>query len=119
MSGYQQHGFDPNAHEEPGPPLRPYNWVQWTGVAIAGVGMALFAIYLAGRVGWIPQWIEGLSPALWVLMLVGAILVNSRRQPGTDLAPELASARRRSLIITAAICAAILGVAAVVELQGA
>ena len=26
MSGYREHSFDPNAYEQPGRPLKPYNW---------------------------------------------------------------------------------------------
>lgn len=53
--GYRTHQFDPNAYEEQGPPLRPYNWVQWTGVAIASVGVGLFAAYLLGKIGVLPR----------------------------------------------------------------
>ena len=51
MSGYREHSFDPNAYEQPGRPLQPYNWVQWTGVAIGVLGLAIIALGLLGRLG--------------------------------------------------------------------
>ena len=119
MSGYRQHSFDPNAFEQPQPPLRPFNWVQWIGFVLVMIGLAINLLYFAGRFGWIPPLLESTSPAL-VLLIVGVVLINSRRQPGTDLAPELASARKRWLIIIIiGLCAAILGGAAAIELTGA
>ena len=118
MSGYRQSGYDSNAYEQPGPPLRPFNRVQWTGFALAMAGLAINIVYLAGFFGWISPLLDTPSPAL-VLMLVGVVLINSRRAAAYDLAPELASARKRWLIIILALCVLILGAAAAIELTGA
>ena len=119
MTGYREHSFDPNAYEQPGPPLKPYNWVQWTGVAIATVGAALITLHLLGRTGLIPQWIDDPSPAPFMLLVIGTLFVNSRRAPGTLVGSEQLAKNRRVLLITVAICAAILGTALVIEFSGA
>ena len=115
MTGYREHSFDPYAYEQPGPPLKPYNWVQWSGVAIGSVGAALITLNLLGKVGWIPQWVDDPSPASFVLLVVGMVLINSRRGPAVQVGSEQLAKNRRTLLITVAICAAILGIAAVVE----
>ena len=119
MSGYRQSSFDPNAYEHPGPPLKPYNWVQWTGVAIGVVGAALIVVDLLGRIGWTPRWIDDPSPAPFMLLILAAALINSRRAPKTLVGSEQLEKNRRLLLITVAICAAILGAALVIEFQGA
>lgn len=118
MSGYRVHSYDPNAYDRYGPPLRPYNWVQWTGVVLGIAGVALQLAFLAGRAGWMPGWID--SPALGTpLVMLAVVLVNSRRQPAHDLAPELAPARKRWMIIIVTICVIVIGTATVVEFAGA
>jgi hypothetical protein len=119
VTGYREHSFDPNAYEQPGPPLKPYNWVQWTGVAIATVGAALITLHLLGRAGWIPQWIDDPSPAPFMLLVIGTLFVNSRRAPGTLVGSEQLAKNRRVLLITVAICSAVLGAALVIEFSGA
>ena len=114
MTGYREHSFDPNAFEQPGPPLKPYNWVQWTGVAIGCVGAALITLNLLGRTGLIPQWVDS-SPAPFMLLVVGMLLVNSRRAPGVQVGSEQLAKNRRTLLITVAICAVIIGAALVIE----
>jgi hypothetical protein len=114
---YRQSNFDPNAYEEPGPVVRPFNWVQWTGVALGSFGVAIFAYYLLGKAGWVPP-IDSPMPGA-VLPLLGVSLINWRREPSYDPAPELAAARRRWLIVIVAICAVILGAALVIEFTGA
>ena len=116
--GYRQHSFDPNAYEQPGAPLRPYNWVQWTGLALGGVGLVLTVLQVAGQLGWVPPWLDR-SPPVFVLLVLGAVLFNSRREPSTLAGPEQLAKNRRLLVITVAICAAILGAALVIEFQGA
>ena len=118
MSGYRQHSFDPNAFAQPGAPLRPYDWVQWTGVALEVVAIGLFLAHLAGKVGWIAPPPFTNSPGL-ALMLVGVVLINSRRSPSTLVTPEQQARNKRSLAITVAVCAAILGLAAAIEFTGA
>ena len=118
MSGYRQHSFDPNAYEQPGPPLKPYNWVQWTGVAIAVVGAALITLDLLGRFGIVPRWIEDTSPAPFMLLVVAMFLINSRRGPARQVGSEQLGKNRRLLIFAVAISAAIIGTALVVASQG-
>jgi hypothetical protein len=112
MSGYRQSNFDPNAAwGQPGPPMRPYNWVQWTGVAIAVIGAAGCIYYLLGKAGLVPRLLDDAMP--WaVLPIIGAALVNSRREPGKPLSPEMA--RKRLLIILAAVVVA--GIAALIAI---
>ena len=119
MTGYREHSFDPNAYEQPGPPLKPYNWVQWTGVALGGVGIALIAIHFAGRAGLIPQWIEDPSPAPFMLMLIGIALINSRRGLATMVGSEQLEKNRKFLWIAIAICALGLAAALANDLLGA
>ena len=118
MTGYRQTGFDPNAYEQPGPPLRPYNWVQWLGVASAVAGLALYLAHFAGWLGWIRPVVEGTTAAL-ALTIVGVVLINSRRGPSRLVGSEQLAQNRRTLILTAAICAAILGAALVIKFSGA
>jgi len=102
MSGYREHGFDPSAGGSYGPPLRPYNWVQWSGVGIAVVGIAIDLLYLGGRAGVSPKYLD--SPSVGIaLPLIGAVLVNSRRQE-VPLSPE--TKRRNTIIlgVTLAVC---------------
>ena len=119
MSGYRQHSYDPNAYEQPGPPLKPYNMVQWSGVAIGGIGMLLITLDVLAKLGWTPRWIGDLSPAPFILLIAGTVLINSRREPGNLITEEQRARNKRTLVITAAICAAILGAAALIEFQGA
>ena len=116
---YRQHSFDPDAYEQAGPPIRPFNWVQWTGVALGGFGLILSTLDIGGELGWIPQWIDDPSPWSFILLLAGAALINSRRGPSALVDQAQRERNRRLLLITAAICAAVLGVAAIIELQGA
>jgi hypothetical protein len=119
MTGYREHGYDPNAYEQPGPVVRPYNWAQWTGVGLAAIGFVMLLLHVAGRIGWIPQWIEKPVPSAFMLMLIGVSIINSRRHPGTDPAPELAAERKRWLFIILGICAAMIGAAVAIEFSGA
>ena len=118
MSGYREHSFDPNAYEQPGRPLRPYNWVQWTGVAFAAVGLIAYLLYLADRLGWVALGLGNASP-LFVLPLIGISLINSRREPGTQVGSQQLEKNRRTLLITAVVLAVILGAVAIIDLSGA
>ena len=119
MSGYRQSGFDPDAFEQAGAPLRPFNWVQWSGVALGTAGAVISTLHLAGLLGWIPAWVEDSSPWSLILIIVGVVLVNSRRQPPTAAGAEKLEKNRRVLLITALIVVAILGVAALIDSLGA
>jgi hypothetical protein len=116
MSGYRQSGFDPSAASgDFGPPLRPYNWVQWAGVAFVLVGVTFDLAYLGGRMGLFRKLLD--SPSLGVsLPLIGTALVNSRRQPGQ---PSAETRRRRMLIIAVAFAFCILALGAAIYFKGA
>ena len=117
MSGYREHNFDPYAYEQPGRPLRPFNWVQWTGVAFEALGLGLMLAHLAGQIGWIAPFFG--SSFGFAAMIIGLALINSRREPGTQIGSEQLARNRRVLLITVAIVAAIIGAAAVIEFSGA
>ena len=116
MSGYRDRSnYDPYASPSHGRPMRPFNWVQWTGVALILVGVAAELYYMAGQLGWVRKLTE--SPMLGsTLVLLSLPLINSRREGVTDLAPELASARKRWMIIVIAVCAVILGAATIIDI---
>jgi uncharacterized membrane protein len=117
MASYREHNFDPNAYEQPGPPLRPYNWVQWTGVALEVIGLGLFLAHLAGKIGWIDP-LVGSGVAL-VPMIVGVLLINSRRQSDTLITPEQQARNKRTLIITIVAGVLIFAAVTLIELTGA
>lgn len=115
MSSYRDPVYDPNAWEPQGRPLRPYNWVQWLGVAFVVVAIAAYAYSASAVFGWVPKFRFQATMAGLPLLLSGIALVNSRRQGVVDLAPELAAARKRTMIITVVVCAGILGAATLIE----
>ncbi len=118
MSGYRQSNFDPNAYQEAGAPIRPFNWVQWTGIALGGFGLVLTTANVAGQLGWIDPLIDG-NPPTFLFLIFGVILFNSRRHPPTDVTPDERATRKRWLIVIAFVCAFILGLAAAIDLLGA
>ena len=119
MSGYRdESGYDPWAYETPGRPLRPYNWVQWIGVAFIVAGTVYAIAFLLGEVGVIPKFTRSLQPAP-LLPLIGLTLVNSRREPGAPAGSEQLARNRKVLLITVAIVAPILIAAAAFDLLGA
>lgn len=113
MSGYREGGFDPGAWTPQGPPMRPYNIVQWAGFILAMIGIGGILAYFAGRAGLIPKWIDSPVP-FTSLCFIGTVLVNSRRQPidEADL-PALRAKQKRVTIIALAVAviAAIVGFA--------
>lgn len=116
MSGYRQSSFDPSAGGDYGPPLRPYNWVQWTGVGFLFVGIAIMVAYLAGRLGWISKLLDSPTPGT-AFVLLSVVLVNSRRQQLT--AEQSARQRQRALVaILIGLVACALGLAAVFYFKG-
>jgi hypothetical protein len=116
MSGYRQSSFDPTADGDYGPPLRPYNWVQWTGVGFLFVGIAIIAAYLAGRLGWIPRLLDSPTPGT-TFVLLSVALVNSRRQQLTS--EQSARQRHRALVATGiGLLACALGLAAAFYFKG-
>ena len=112
MSGYRESGYDPYDYPRYGQPLRPYNWVQWTGVGLVLVGLVIDVLYFAGRLGWLSRTV---NPQIAFLpIMAGALLVNSRREELTDPAPELAAARKRWLIIVTIFSVVVLGAATII-----
>ena len=118
MSGYRQSSFDPNAYEQPGAPLRPFNRVQWTGVGLATVGAVADLVYFAGRFGWIEPLMSSSTPA-FALLLFGVVLINSRRGPSHLVTAEQQARNKRTLVITLAILTAIFGAVLAIEFSGA
>ena len=119
MTGYREHSFDPNAFEQPGPPLKPYNWLQWSGVAVVIAGAAVIFAEWFGKLGWIPRWIEDAGVAPVTFMILGWVMINSRRGPSTLVGSEQLEKNRRILIVTGIAVAAIAGIAAFIEFSGA
>ena len=117
---YRTDNFDLNSMQaEYSRPLRPFNWVQWTGVAFAVLGGLAILAYFGGKLGWIPQWIDEPTPGPFLAMMAGSLLINSRREPLPE-ADELQRQRNRKvLLVTVAILAAIFGAVLVIEFTGA
>jgi hypothetical protein len=117
MSGYRDRSsFDPYAGGDTGPPMRPYNWVQWTGVAFVVGGAALSVFYLLGQFGVVPKILRNVLPAS-TMVLLGVTLINSRRQPHQQLSEE--TKRQRMLIIAVAFAICILAIGAALYFKGA
>jgi len=114
---YRQSSYEPNRWEPQGPPARPYNGVQWTGVAIAVFGAAGCVYYLLGKAGLVPKLLDDATPFA-VLPIIGATLVSSRRQ---SISPEQAARQRRRALIVAAVAlaAVIVGLAIIFLVKGA
>jgi hypothetical protein len=118
MAGYRESSYDPNAYERQGAPLRPFNWVQWTGVALGLLGALGYLAYAADRLGWIDIGIDSAAPFI-ALPLIGVTLINSRRQPGTQVGEEQLARNRKILLITVAALFAIGAALLVIEFTGA
>ena len=116
MTAYRDtSNYDPYAASDYGPPLRPYNWVQWTGVGLGVLGIVIDLMWFAGQAGVMPKLLD--SPALGVsLPLFGVALINSRRDSAGTADPK-SRRRRLALVIAGALGAAILGAAVVISLQ--
>jgi hypothetical protein len=118
MSGYREHSFDPEAFERAGPPMRPYNWVQWCGVAFVGAAIATLILYFAGLVGLIAPLIEKVQLST-ALAMIGVVLIGSRREPGTWVGSEHLHRNRKIFLITIAVLAVVLVAAIIIESKGA
>ena len=100
MSGYRDRtSFDPNAGGDYGPPLRPFNKWQWTGVGFILFGVAAMLAALVARFGMIHVDTKDWLPMAAMFSAVGSSLVNSRRQPGR-LRSET---RRKRMVILAGV----------------
>jgi hypothetical protein len=120
MTGYREtdNGYDPYAYDQPGRPMRPYNWVQWVGVTLIVAGIAALLAVFAGRAGWIAPLVKDVQVST-ALTIIGSLLVNSRREPGTQVGELQRRRNRKVLLITLAICAVVLGAAIAIEFKGA
>jgi hypothetical protein len=120
MASYRQHSYDPNSYERPGKPLRPYNWVQWIGVAIGSLGVIGCLLYLADKIGWIDLGLK--EPGSFIaLPMIGLVLINSRREPGTPMTSEQIARQRKIAFIGlgVALVAAAIGFAVAYFSKGA
>jgi len=115
MSGYRQSSFDPSAGGDYGPPLRPFNWVQWTGVGLGVLGVVALVADILGRMGVIPKVVDDPFPFV-SLMPIGAVLINSRRQPAC-LSPE--TKRRRIIIAAVALVVFAIALGVTIYFEGA
>ncbi|QNM83896.1 hypothetical protein H8M03_06200 [Sphingomonas sabuli] len=118
MSGYRRHSYDPNVYDQPGKPLKPYNWVQWTGVAFAMLGLAAFGVHLAGAIGWIDPVLDEPTFA-FLFSLIGALLINSRREPGTPVGSEQLARNRKVLLVAIGVLAVLFAILLALQLSGA
>ena len=98
--------------------MRPFNWVQWCGVALIGAAILFDLVSMARLLGWIETTAPSVTFAIAPLV-IGVALINSRRDPGTVVGSEQLAKNRRVLLIAIAACAAILGAALVIEFIGA
>jgi hypothetical protein len=114
MAGYRESRYDPYAYEQPGRPMRPYNWVQWIGVALVAAGIATLLAYFAGRAGWIQPLVKQVQLST-ALAIIGSLLVNSRREPGTQVGEEQLRRNRKVLLITILVCTVIGAAAILIE----
>jgi hypothetical protein len=115
---YRQSRYDPLANEMPGPPLRPYNWVQWAGVACEVVAILLFIVWGAGKLGWIAPLLDRPLPAV-AFGALGTILVGSRRGPGIQVGSEQYARNRKWLVATTAVLTVFFAILVVIEFKGA
>ena len=113
MPGYRQHGFDPGHWEPQGPPLKPYNWVQWTGVGMVSLGGVAYLALIADKLGWIHIGFHDVAGFV-TLPMMGVLLINSRREelPEEKRDEYREKLRRRTYIALAvALVAAAIGFA--------
>lgn len=111
---YRQHSFDPSAQTVPGKPLRPFNWVQWLGVALECFAIAWLVLFTAAKLGWAPWGEIDMFPAS-ITGIVGAVLINSRREPDTMMEREQMSRNRTWLLWTFAILACVAAILLVTQ----
>ena len=100
-AGYRENDVEHSAgfgQGRPMRPMRPFNWVQWCGVVCLCLAVAVDGLYFAGRLGWARPVLK--SPtAVFGFVMCAMFMINSRREPAVDLAPELAPARRRWMMM--------------------
>lgn len=106
---YRQHSFDPSAQTVPGKPLRPFNWVQWVGVAMETFAIVWLVLFTAAKLGWAPWGELDMFPAT-VPAILGAALINSRREPDRVMGTEEMTRNRNWLLWGIAILACVAGI---------
>jgi hypothetical protein len=116
---YRQHRYDPFAASTPGRPLRPFNGVQWLGVAFETLAILWLLLHAAQQFGWLVlTWEVEVQPAT-LFALLGMPFINSRREADTPIEDEeQRRLNRKWLLWTAALTglvAAILMIAEVVR----
>ena len=104
MTGDREQGFDPNGGGEVARPLRPLNATQWAGLGLLVLGAVGIAIFVLGRVGAIPKFLDDPIPLL-VLAPLGSALLNARHP--TALCDADTLKRRRIAAVSLAIVAAV------------
>jgi hypothetical protein len=120
MTGYRDSNYEPYGATNTGRPMRPFNWVQWTGVALMVLSLCAYGYAFAGAEGWVPK--LRVQPTIVGLtsLIIGINLINSRRREAIDIAPELAAERKRALIVVSLLCifvfAAAITIAAVFDI---
>ena len=119
MSGYRQTSFDPNAGAHYGPPLRPYNWVQWSGVVLMALGFLVLIAFAAAKAGLIGFRAEDSLPLVGSnMVLCGTLLQSSRREEAS--APSIGDIDRRWVLLGLLVLSAALGAAiAILSSKGA
>ncbi len=122
MRSYRESTVGHEPDQRPGRPTRPFNWVQWIGVALLVAGAVLLLAYLLGDAGLIPKLFGNLPQPFAFFPLIGLLLINSRRtprEPGTP-ADQLQRQRNRQAVLIALLaCTVILGAAVAYEFLGA
>jgi len=76
-------------------PKRPYNWVQWTGEALIWLSLVLLLAQIAADLGVIRLDGRRLAPLVLLPLLIGNLLVSSRREPIDEATAEVLASRRR------------------------
>lgn len=114
---YRQSSYDGLAAMQPGAPLRPFNRVQWAGVAFGAAGLVFFLAHLAGRIGGIE--IKVGSTAALACMVIGTLLIHSRREPPRLWTSEDRARSRGKLVLALILAAALVGLGTSIAFQGA
>jgi hypothetical protein len=117
VSGYRESSFDPSAGGDYGPPLRPFNRVQWTGVGFIAFGVGLMLAAVAGTLGLFARRAGAdMLPMGTTFAALGTVLINSRRSPASLSAD---TRRRRTVIFAVALAVGAITAGAIIYFKGA
>jgi len=81
-------------------PRRPYNWVQWTGIVLLWLSLALLLASIAADLG--VAWLAPFRHAdrvFFLPWLIGILLVSSRREPIDEATAETLARHRRLALL--------------------